>query len=167
VDRLAQRPGADDRAYEFPIARIAPESLDFSFSGLKTSLLYAVRGTPVRGGTFERDHTWLSESSKADLAASFQRAAVAAVVLKVGRALERMSSGGGARSLLVGGGVSANSRLRDELGVLARARGLLLVKPEMEFCVDNAAMIAGLACALHGAGRVSSLDLQAEPTSAL
>ena len=161
LDKLASDPGADDHAHDFPVSRIAPDSLDFSFSGLKTSLLYAVRGVPLRGGHFQRDHTWLSGPSKADLAASFQRAAVNAVLLKIQRALDLT----GFRSLLVGGGVTANSRLRRDLGALADQRNLPLSIPPMALCVDNAAMIAGLAYHLHAAGRVSDLSLQATPTT--
>jgi N6-L-threonylcarbamoyladenine synthase len=169
LDRLAQTPGADDRAHEFPIARLAPDSLDFSFSGLKTSLLYAVRGKPLPGGHFERDHTWLSAASKADFAASFQRAAVQAVAIKLRRAIERVAASGVApRTLLVGGGVTANSRLRPELTAIAARHGLSLSLPAMDVCVDNAAMIAGLAFELRqpdGAPPALHLDLQAVPTT--
>lgn len=166
LDRLAQMPDADDRAHDFPVSRMGRESLDFSFSGLKTSLLYAVRGRPLpagRGGQFERDHTWLSEASRADFAASFQRAAVKAVLVKLERALEHVP---GCVSLLAGGGVTANSRLRRELAHFAAAHGLALKLPAMEYCLDNAAMIAGLAHHLLAAGRTSSLNLAAAPTTA-
>jgi N6-L-threonylcarbamoyladenine synthase len=172
LDRLAQRPGADDRAHDFPVSRLGPESLDFSFSGLKTSLLYAVRGKPLPGGAFERDHAWLSDASKADFAASFQRAAVKAVTIKLGRALERVNADLAAagrpacRALLAGGGVTANTRLRAELGAFAAKHDLELRLPAMPYCVDNAAMIAGLGYHLLAAGRASGLDLQAVPTTA-
>jgi N6-L-threonylcarbamoyladenine synthase len=164
LDRLAQREGADDRAHEFPVSRMGRESLDMSFSGLKTSLLYAVRGVPMPGGAFARDHTALSDASRADFAASFQRAAVRAVLLKLRRALEQA---GPFKALLAGGGVIANSRLRRELSELAAERGLPLVIPAPALCVDNAAMIAGLGFHMLRAGRVSGLDLQAVPTTAL
>lgn len=163
LDRLAARAGADDRAHEFPVSRLGPDSLDLSFSGLKTSLLYAVRGTPLPGGHFERDHSWLSDSGRADLAASFQRAAVKAVLVKLGRALEREP---GCRTLLTGGGVTANSRLRRELAEFAGQHGLELRLPPAPLCVDNAAMLAGLAYHLFRAGRTSGLDLKAVPTTA-
>ncbi|MEX2219789.1 MAG: hypothetical protein WD749_13640, partial [Phycisphaerales bacterium] len=163
LDRLAQSEGADDRAHEFPVSRLGPESLDFSFSGLKTSLLYAVRGRPLPGGQFERDHTWLSGASRADYAASFQRAAVRAAVLK----LERAAARGGYRSLLAGGGVVSNSLLRRELATFAARHGLGLRLPPPELCVDNAAMIAGLGYHLLVAGRAADLTLRAVPTSAL
>jgi N6-L-threonylcarbamoyladenine synthase len=161
LDRLTQTPGADDRAFDFPVSRIAPDSLDFSFSGLKTSLLYAVRGVPQRGGHFLKDHTWLSESSRADLAASFQRAAVGAVILKLHRAVQ----GGRYRSILAGGGVTANSLLRRRLDEVAKQHSLALFLPPLALCVDNAAMIAGVAYHLLSAGRVSDLSLQAMPTT--
>ena len=167
LDKLAQTAGADEKAHEFPISRISPESLDFSFSGLKTSLLYAVRGVPLRGGHFERDHTWLSDASRADLAASFQKAAVDAIMLKIRRVITKdFPNPPPYRSLLAGGGVTANSRLRKELADKARAYNLKLFLPPPELCVDNAAMIAGLAWHLHAAGRVSDLALQAMPTTA-
>lgn len=168
IDRLARTPGADDRAYDFPVALRRHDSLDFSFSGLKTSLLYAVRGLPLPGGQFERDHHWLSEMSRADLAASFQRAAVEAVIYKLERAWKNWSQQADCpcRALLTGGGVCANSRLRVALTEFASRHGLRLGLPDPEFCLDNAAMIAGLAYHLLHAGRCASLDLQAEPTPA-
>jgi len=172
LDQLASQAGADDRAHEFPVSRLGRESLDFSFSGLKTSLLYAVRGLPAPGGVFERDHTWLSDAGRADFAASFQRAAVKAAIVKLERALEAMERGaeagcGRVRSLLVGGGVTSNSRLRRELGEFAAKHTLELRLPAMAYCVDNAAMIAGLGFELLRAGRVSGLDLAAQPTTAV
>lgn len=167
LDRLADSGGGDDRAFDFPVSRLAPDSLDFSFSGLKTSLLYAVRGQPIRGGGFERDASALTEARRADLAASFQRAACRAVVLKLARACERLrETDAPPRTLLVGGGVSANSRLRRELGAFARENRLELRLPPMAFCVDNAAMIAGLGAMLLQAGLVADLTLSAVPTTA-
>jgi N6-L-threonylcarbamoyladenine synthase len=162
LDRLAQRPDADDRAHEFPVSRLGPDSLDFSFSGLKTSLLYAVRGKPLAGGRFERDSSWLGDASRADFAASFQRAAVKAVMVKLERALGAVGS---CRALLAGGGVTANSRLRRELAGFATGHSLTLRLPAMRYCVDNAAMIAGLGFHLLAAGRSSGLDLRAVPTT--
>jgi N6-L-threonylcarbamoyladenine synthase len=164
VDALAQ--SGDERAFDFPITRLDAESLDFSYAGLKTSVLYTVRGKPRREGdkvVFERDEMDLTEPEKADVAASFQRAAMAQVTLKLERALDRMP---GVRTLLVGGGVSANSRLRADLAALAARRGLDLRLPAMAYCLDNAAMIAGLGFHLLEAGRASDLSLRAVPTTA-
>ena len=172
LDRLASAPGADARAHRFPIARLAPDSLDMSFSGLKTSLLYAVRGQPGRGEHgpqgYERTESELSAERRRDLAASFQRAAIDAVLLKLGRAFDQFEerAGGPCRSLLTGGGVTANSLLRRELTRVAGERGLPLIMPPPELCVDNAAMIAGLGHELLEAGRVADLTLAPVPTTA-
>jgi N6-L-threonylcarbamoyladenine synthase len=165
VDRLAQR--GDDRAVDFPVTLLAPDSLDFSFSGLKTAVLYEVRGHPVGRGAdahFGRDASSLSPERQADLAASFQRAAVAAIMKKLGRARERHPQ---ARSLLVGGGVSANSRLRKELAGFAARHDLDLRLPRLEYCLDNAAMIAGAAHARLVAGRTDDWTLSAHAQTAL
>lgn len=167
LDRLAGSTGANDRAHEFPISRLSPESLDFSFSGLKTSLLYRVRGVPQQGpgGRSGKD---LGDEERRDLAASFQRSAVAAVMLKLERALAAAETRAGSpvRTLLTGGGVTANSRLRAELATFAKQHGIVLSLPPMAYCMDNAAMIAGLAFEHAKAGIASDLSLQAVPTVA-
>jgi tRNA N6-adenosine threonylcarbamoyltransferase len=119
IDRLAREGDAD--AFAFPIARVP--GLDFSFSGLKTALLYAVRDL----GAAE------AERRKADLAASYQRAIVRALV----RRLEEAASASGLRRVAVVGGVAANSELRAALPDAAFA--------PLELCTDNAAMIASCA----------------------
>jgi N6-L-threonylcarbamoyladenine synthase len=119
LDRLARE--GDPEAYSFP--RSAPGELDFSFSGLKTSLLYRLRDEP--------------QASRADLAASYQRAIVAALTERVRKALERE----GLERLAIGGGVAANSELRSAVGELEAAVWV----PPVELCTDNAAMIAGAA----------------------
>jgi N6-L-threonylcarbamoyladenine synthase len=139
VDRLARDGNSD--AVKFPVSRLEPGSLDFSFSGLKTAMLYHVRGVPTtrgRGGTAAIE---LTDRTIADACASFQAAAVNAVMLKLQRALDLRTS---TRCLFVGGGVSANSLLRARLESLARERNIRLVLPAMEFCLDNGAMIAAL-----------------------
>ncbi len=161
LDRLASEPGADERAHKFPVSRLSPDSLDLSFSGLKTAVLYAVRGVPGRDEP--REASALSDQQRRDIAASFQKAAVDALLLKLGRAIERVDD---CRTLAVGGGVSANSRLRREAEVFARERGVTLRIPEMRNCVDNAAMIACLGHVLLDAGRRDGLDLEAVPTTA-
>jgi N6-L-threonylcarbamoyladenine synthase len=165
LDLLAQ--DGDDAAIEFPVTLLSPDSLDFSFSGLKTAVLYEVRGHPVGRGNaarFERDASSVSPQRKADLAGSFQRAAIAAVMKKIARALERHSD---SRSLLVGGGVSANSRLRAELTEFAATHDLDLRLPRIEFCLDNAAMVAGAAHARLAAGQVDDLTLSASAQTAV
>jgi N6-L-threonylcarbamoyladenine synthase len=119
LDRLARE--GDPEAFAFP--RSAPGELDFSFSGLKTALLYRLRDEP--------------DANKADLAASYQRAIVEALTARTRVALER----GGLERLAIGGGVAANSELRTAV----RDLGVPVWVPASELCTDNAAMIAGAA----------------------
>lgn len=166
LDNLAH--DGDENAYDFPISRLDRDSLDFSFSGLKTSVLYTIRGQPSRtdsGETvFERSAADLADKDKADIAASFQHAAVRALLIKIERALEQWE-GASPRSLLVGGGVSANSRLRHDLHNLSRRHAIALHLPAMEYCMDNGAMIAGLAYHRLMAGDDDDLSLRAQPTT--
>ena len=162
LDRLAGE--GDDRAHDFPVAALGPDRLDFSFSGLKTAVLYAVRGRPVSGGgAWERDASGLSPAAVADFAASFQRAAITALRRTVGRALDRHPE---VRTLIVGGGVSANSRLRREMTALAGDRSIDLRLPDPAYCIDNAAMIAGLAACRFERGTFDDLTLSAHSRSA-
>jgi N6-L-threonylcarbamoyladenine synthase len=119
LDRLARE--GDAEAYEFPVARVP--GLDFSFSGLKTALLYVVRDLTAQE----------LERRRADLAASYQRAIVRALVSRTLEAAERV----GLDRLAVVGGVAANSELRASLPAAALA--------PIELCTDNAAMIASAA----------------------
>jgi len=167
VDERAQR--GDDRKYDFPISRLGAESLDFSYSGLKTSLLYMVRGKPAGKGKerkFERDYDDLTEREVDDLCASFQRAAIGAVMLKLKRAIDS-ADGDGVKSLIVGGGVSANSRLRAEVRDLAKDRGLDLHLPAIEYCLDNGAMIAGLGGVKFARKEFDDLSLSPMPAGSL
>lgn len=167
LDTLARSPNADSSRYSFPVSRLDTDSLDFSFSGLKTAMLYAIRGTPMRDGTFPRTIDDLTDQVKIDLACAFQDAAVKAVILKLQRAHDYLrSTGVPIRALFVGGGVSANSLLRTELNRWAERNTLELVIPTMRYCVDNAAMIAGLGGEFLHAGRTDDLSLRAHPQSA-
>lgn len=169
IDQLASQDGANDRAYDFPISRLGPGSLDFSYSGLKTAVLYAVRGRPrpkAQGGGFTRDHTALLDDDRRDMAASFQRAACKAIMIKLDRALKVMvNHGEPVRSVLVGGGVSANSRLRRELHALGLAHQIPMCIPPLSLCVDNAAMIAALGHSMLLDRGADDLTLTASPTS--
>jgi len=125
LDRLARE--GDPVAFDFPRS-LPGQGLDFSFSGLKTALLYRVRDL----GADE------SERRKADLAASYQRAIVDALVARIRQALDRQPD---IDRLAIGGGVAANSWLREAV----RALGPEVHVPGHELCTDNAAMIAGAA----------------------
>jgi N6-L-threonylcarbamoyladenine synthase len=129
IDRLARE--GDPDAFDFPVGMRRGESLDFSFSGLKTALVYRVRELGPEATTARR----------ADLAASFESAVVRALLLKIEQALDRTA----AKRLAIGGGVAANSLLRREVAALCSRRGLDLKIPPPELCTDNAAMIASAA----------------------
>jgi N6-L-threonylcarbamoyladenine synthase len=129
MDRLAR--GGDPTAFEFPIGMRRGDTLDFSFSGLKTAFVYETR----KLGQAE------AMRRRADLAASFQRAVVDTLMNKLRQAIERT----GSRSLAVGGGVAANSELRERLGALEREAGVRVKIPPPALCTDNAAMIGSAA----------------------
>ncbi|MCC7146211.1 MAG: tRNA (adenosine(37)-N6)-threonylcarbamoyltransferase complex transferase subunit TsaD [Phycisphaeraceae bacterium] len=167
LDKLAQSGNAKEGP-KLPRSLLGPESLDFSFSGLKTALLYAVRGQPVGRGEqahFTRGAEDLTAEQKANLAAAFQKAAVGSLLAKIERALEHLGLRDAApRALLVGGGVSANSLLRQSALELGRQRGLKVCLPPMSLCLDNAAMIAGLGYEHFRLGEFAGLDLPAVAT---
>jgi tRNA N6-adenosine threonylcarbamoyltransferase len=135
IDRLARQ--GDAEAYDFPVARVP--GLDFSFSGVKTALLYAVRALAAEE----------LEARRADLAASYQRAIVRALVERTIEAAEQL----GAATVAIVGGVAANSELRAALPDAAAA--------PLELCTDNAAMIASAARYLEPAEDPLRLDAYA------
>lgn len=144
IQRAAE--GGNPKAFKFPRAMLRDETLDFSYSGLKTAVLYTLRDRP--------------EADRADLAASFQEAAVDLLVAKTERALDQT----GAERLVIAGGVAANRLLRE------RAKGLPaeLFLPPMKYCVDNAAMIGAAAASRLEHGMVEGgLDTAADPSLVL
>jgi N6-L-threonylcarbamoyladenine synthase len=147
LDRAARR--GDPGGTRLPRSLLDEQSLDFSFSGLKTALLYAVRGVPRGRGSearFERSADDLNDTRRLDLAASFQDAAVDVLIRKLERALDQAAAKGASpATILIGGGVSANSLLRERAADLAGRRGVEVLMPPLDLCIDNAAMIAGLA----------------------
>jgi N6-L-threonylcarbamoyladenine synthase len=152
IDRLAQQGRAD--AVVFPRTMLARDSLDFSFSGLKTAVLYHVRGVPNSRAQAQHPKPPPTEAEIRDIAASFQAACVDVIVKKLRRAIGRF----GAQSVIVGGGVSANRGLR---AALERHIRIPVFVPPLKYCTDNAAMSAGLAHRALESGRVSALDLDA------
>ncbi len=161
LDRAAQQGNA--KFVRLPRSMLGRDSLDFSFSGLKTALLYAVRGTPDHETReFPRELDALTEQERLDFSASFQAAAIDTLIVKLERALDQM---GDARSVIIGGGVSANSLLRKRVVELADERGIEACLPPMGYCLDNAAMIAGLAHHRLQAGAVDDLELAAIATT--
>lgn len=147
IDRLAAT--GDPKAVPFPRSMLGRQSLDFSFSGLKTAVLYHVRGYQGR----QRPVTSLSPQKIADVAASFQAASIDVLSRKLHRALSQTN----AKSVIIGGGVSANRGLR-----LATAQFPVPVFfPLPAYCTDNAAMSAGLAHLAFLRRDFASLDLDA------
>lgn len=127
IDRLAQT--GDARAFDFAHPRVP--GLDYSFSGLKTSFLYTLRD-------LSRGNPAFVDERRADLAASLQRAIIEILLEKLDMAVERT----GVRAVAIGGGVSANSGVRQAVADYCRDRGLRAFIPERAFTTDNAAMVA-------------------------
>ena len=145
LDRLAQT--GNRAAIPFPKSSLKKGSLEFSFSGVKTALLYKLQ----KMDDMERTRR------KADLAAGYQEAIVSVLVDKAFLALEQTEI----PSLAVVGGVSANSRLRALLQERAQASQIRLSIPPLRFCTDNAAMVAAAGRQALAAGRRMTID--AEP----
>jgi N6-L-threonylcarbamoyladenine synthase len=134
--RLAER-GRSGKVV-LPRPMLDRPGLEFSFSGLKTAVLHAVRALPASAG----------EADRADIALGLQDAVVDTLIAKAVRALDAT----GLDALVVSGGVSANRSLRERLGAAARERGVRVYYPRPEFCTDNAAMIAVAGLARLAAG---------------
>lgn len=155
VSRLAQ--AGDPRAVAFPRGRLPGAPLDVSFSGLKTSVLYYLKGAGGRRDAPDRADLPVSH---ADVAASFEQAVVDMLVERALRAVAQE----GVRDLVVGGGVAANRVLRRELAARAPA-GVRVRFPAQALCLDNGAMIAMRGGELLRLGRTSTLDLDVVPTT--
>lgn len=139
----------DRAAFAFPRSFLHDDRLIFSFSGLKTAVLYALHGQNARGGAIPEDEPLIG-----NLAASFQEAVVDVLVAKTRQALMRSHL----KRLGVGGGVAANSRFRERIGAMAAELGVELFIPPPALCTDNAAM-AGIALPKLRAGQVAALDV--------
>ena len=145
MDKLAYEGKANIR---FPSAAIKDDTLDFSFSGIKTAVLNHINTCAQKG----------EEIPRADIAASFTEAAVSSVVIKAEQALDRYPD---VRRFVLAGGVAANSHLRAALEEMCRRRGATLYMPELKYCGDNAAMIASAAYFEYKAGEFSDVSLNA------
>ncbi|HYZ10783.1 MAG TPA: tRNA (adenosine(37)-N6)-threonylcarbamoyltransferase complex transferase subunit TsaD [Actinomycetota bacterium] len=147
VDRVAST--GDPEAVRFPRAMAGSGDFDFSLSGLKTAVIRHVKAERAAG----------REPPVEDLAASFQEAVVDVQAQKTVAAAEATGVG----TVLMGGGVVANSRLRERMAQETEARGLRLLSPSPELCTDNAAMIAVAGHFRLARGERSSFDVSAEP----
>ncbi len=141
IDRVALT--GDPTAVKFP--RAMPQGLDFSLSGLKTAVIRYVRTHP--------------DTPVADIAASFQAAVVDSLIDKTRRAVAEV----GATTVCLGGGVAANSLLRERMEDLATSEGLRCFLPSRSMCTDNAAMVAAAAWWRFRADGPTPLDVGAQP----
>ncbi|GBD00720.1 tRNA N6-adenosine threonylcarbamoyltransferase [bacterium HR18] len=152
IDRLAQK--GDPAFIRFPQPRL--EGYDFSFSGLKTAVLYYLNQFS------ETERNRLLRHHLADLCAAFQQAVVDVLIDALRRAVEAT----GIRHVAIVGGVSANSGLRAAAEALSQTLDFRLYIPPMAYCMDNAAMIAITGYFKAQAGLTSPLTLSAKPTLA-
>jgi N6-L-threonylcarbamoyladenine synthase len=148
IDKLAQT--GDDQFHNFPRAFLKGSNYDFSYSGLKTSLL-------VYLGSKEKNFI---EKNMSDICASYQKAAIDVLVKKTALAAREYE----VRSVGVVGGVAANSLLRDWMADEVEKLGLEFFQPDIEYCTDNAAMIARAGLERITAGLKSDPDLNAYPS---
>lgn len=148
LDRLA--PEGNPAAFTLPHPRVEGSPYDFSFSGLKTAVVNLLHKARQKG----------EEMNKADLAASFQKTAVEVLSGNLLRAAEDT----GAKTVVLAGGVSANSGLRARMQAECARRGLRLFAPPLSLCGDNAAMVGAQAYYEYAAGHVAGMGLNACPT---
>jgi N6-L-threonylcarbamoyladenine synthase len=156
IEKMARQ--GNPKAIAFPRSLLDKESLDFSFSGLKTAVLYHCQGQDMKG---QNRVASMSRREIADVAASFQRTVVETLVIKTLRAVRKV----GAKTVLVGGGVAANSALREAMRQMCDENKLSLLIAPKPLCTDNAAMVASLAYYYYQAGRFAGLDLEPVATS--
>lgn len=151
IDRLSLL--GDESAVDFPRAMLKEDSLDVSYSGLKTAVINYVRRCEAEG----------KEVSVPDVAASFQAAVVDVQVGKTVAAVEQV----GAERVFLCGGVAANSGLRKGMEDACSQRGIELFVPPLELCTDNAAMVAACGAAMMERGLYTGLDAAPDPNLSL
>lgn len=147
IDRLAKE--GDPEAVHFPMAMAKEHNFDFSFSGLKSAVINYLHTAEMKK----------QPVMKEDVAASFQKAVVDVLTAKAMAALEKT----GLRTLVLAGGVAANSGLRASLEAACGARGVRLCRPDPVLCTDNGAMIGCRAYYMAQAGDFAPMTLNADP----
>lgn len=148
LDKAAK--GGDVNAYTFPKPRVSDNPLDFSFSGLKTAVINTVHNASQKG----------EELNVADIGASFLNAVVNSLETNTEKAIELT----GAKTLVLAGGVSANSMLRARMEALVKKHGIDVCFPELPLCGDNAAMVAAQGYYEYLDGRRGDMSLNAAAT---
>lgn len=151
IDKISRE--GDENAYSFPHPKVSGCPYDFSFSGLKTSVINTVHNAQQKG----------EQISIPDLAASFQKSVVDCLIDNV----EKVCVEKNYKKLVIAGGVSANSKLRDEAKKLCERRGIELCLPELKYCGDNAAMIASQGYYEYLAGARADESLNAYATMSI
>jgi len=144
----------DDSVIPLPRPMLDRPGLDFSFSGLKTAAI-----TRYKAGMGDLASEADKTTFKANLAASFEAAVVDVLIAKSARALDQT----GHTRLVISGGVSANTRLRQAMDDLGMQRGMQVYYPALEFCTDNGAMIALAGARRLAQGQSSGLDVTVRP----
>ena len=147
IDKLAKEGNPD--AIEFPRAHVDDAPYDFSFSGIKSAVLNYINSANMQG----------KEINRADVAASFQKAVVDALVSRA----VRLAKECGMDKLAIAGGVASNSALREAMEEACEKRGMKFYRPSPIYCTDNAAMIGAAAYYEYLAGTRSGWDLNAVP----
>ena len=145
MDKLAYE---GENPMKFPSAAIRDDSLDFSFSDIKTAVLNTLNQMQQKG----------EEIPRADIAAGFTEAAVSSVIIKLGMAFDRNPD---MKTLVIAGGVAANSHLRTALENFTKKRGISLYMPDRSLCGDNASMIGAAAFFEWDAGNLADVSLNA------
>ena len=145
MDKLAYE--GDPKAINLPTPALLGDNLDFSFSGIKTAALNYINSETQKG----------NKISEADVAASYTKRIVDAIVKKVGLALDKT----GAKTLVMAGGVAANSHIRSALTELCKKRGVEFITPSLKLCGDNAAMVAAAVYFEYVRGKRADTSLNA------
>jgi N6-L-threonylcarbamoyladenine synthase len=151
IERTAR--GGDEGAFDFPVAMKGSPDIEFSFSGLKTSLRAAIQKLSDGGATKDR-------LPAADLCASFQRAVTESLLVKVRLAVKKT----GVRRIAISGGVSANEALRTSLASEGQRRKWEVFLPPVRYCTDNAVMIAAAGYDAYTRGKRSDMSLTPDPS---
>ncbi len=146
IDKMSKN--ANDKFVKFPRAMLGKDSLDFSFSGLKTSVLNYINNNPI-----------VNDDMAKDVVASFQTAVVDVLCEKMLRAVKKTKH----YNLVLAGGVAANSKLRKKMKSIAQNNNINLYYPPLEYCTDNAAMVGATGVLYYNNNWFSELNINAVP----